>query len=256
MRRVGHTGTLDPFASGLLLILVGRATRLAQYLTRLTKEYVGTIKLGETTDTCDSTGEILARSDLWSAVEDQSIRDAALHLTGTYDQLPPAYSAKKIDGQRAYRLARRGEHVDLRPQEIQVFDFDILKRDGPLLRFYCRVSSGTYVRALARDLGRELGCGGHVESLRRESVGQFSVSESISLGEVSPSTSLRPSLEAVSHLPVVPVDDEVHRRIVHGQPVAVGCEEEGPVAVVAGGELVAIAIPVEGSLKPKVVLEG
>jgi tRNA pseudouridine55 synthase len=256
VRRVGHTGTLDPFASGLLLILVGRATRLAQYLEGLSKEYVGTIKLGETTDTCDSTGEILARSDMWSEVEDQRIHDAALQLTGTHDQVPPAYSAKKIEGQRAYRLARRGKQVKLKPQQIQVFEFDILERDGPLLRFSCRVSSGTYVRALARDLGRELGCGGHVESLRRRSVGPFNVNESIPLDDVSPATKLRPSVEAVAHLPVLPVNEELHRRIAHGQPVVVACEGEGPIAVVAGGKLVAIAVPVEGSLKPKVVLEG
>jgi tRNA pseudouridine55 synthase len=256
VRRVGHTGTLDPFASGLLVILVGRATRLAQYQTGLVKEYVGTIKLGETTDTCDSTGRILAQSDSWSAIDDQRIRDSALSLTGTHNQVPPAYSAKKVAGQRAYRLARRGEHVELEPQEIEVLSFDIVERAGALVRFYCRVSSGTYVRALARDLGAELGCGGHLQNLRRESVGPFNVSESISLDAVSPSIELRPPLEAVQHLPVFAADEELYRRLVHGQSVEVTCETEGPVAVVSDGGLAAIAMASEGILKPKVVLEG
>jgi len=240
----------------LLVILVGRATRLAQYLTGLVKEYVGTIKLGETTDTCDSTGRIVAHSDSWSTIDDQGIRDTALLLTGPHNQIPPAYSAKKVAGQRAYRLARRGEHVELEPHEIEVFSFDVVERAGALVRFFCRVSSGTYVRALARDLGEELGCGGHLQDLRRESVGPFNIRESILLDAVSPSIELRPPLEAVQHLPVFDADEELCRRIVHGQPVEAVCTTEGPVAVVLGGSLMAIATASGGILKPKVVLEG
>jgi tRNA pseudouridine55 synthase len=255
VKRVGHTGTLDPFASGLLVVLVGRATRLAQYLAELSKEYEGTIKLGEATDTCDSTGEIVERCDSWSAMDDERIREAARRLTGKYAQVPPAYSAKKVAGQRAYRLARRGEHVELEPQEVEVAEFEIHERQGPRLQFRCLVSSGTYVRALARDLGRELGCGAHLEVLRRQSVGPFRVSQSMTLADVDPSTRLRPSLEAVQHLPVVVVDEDTHRRIGHGQPVELTYLADGPVAVVAGESLVAIAVGAEGVLKPKVVLQ-
>ncbi len=255
VKRVGHTGTLDPFASGLLVVLVGRATRLAQYLAGLAKEYIGTIKLGEVTDTCDVTGEVLERSD-WSNVDDNEIHGTAKRLTGRYHQMPPVYSAKKVGGQRAYRLARRGEPVELEPREVEVFEFSIVEIDGPLVRFHCHVSSGTYVRALARDVGRELGCGAHLLDLRRESVGPFGVEEAVSIADVTRSTRVRPSLEAVPHLPVLQVDEELQRRLAHGQPVEAVCEAEGPVAIVAANGLVAVALASQGRLKPKVVLQG
>ena len=177
IRRAGHTGTLDPFASGLLVILLGRATRLSRFVVGLRNTYSGRIRLGETTDTGDLTGEVVESSDDWEAVADSDVEAAMGRLTGSLSQTPPSFSAKKVGGQRAYRLARRGEQVELPPCEVQVYRFQLQNRSGPLVEFSCEVGSGTYVRALARDLGAALGCGAHLQALRRQTVVPFNVDQ-------------------------------------------------------------------------------
>ncbi len=258
VRRVGHTGTLDPFATGLLVLLVGRATRLSQYLVGLRKVYEGTIELGVSTDTHDLTGHVIAEDNGWQSLGRERIDSDMARFLGCHLQRPPKYSAKKVGGQRAYRLARRGEEVDLPPREIEVFDFSLTGLVGAELQFSCDVSSGTYVRALARDLGKTLGCGASLKSLRRTSVGNFDVDRAQALSDIEKSSALiGPPVEAVSFLPRVSVESEdVRSKIVHGQPIPAVDEDAGVVALVVGEQLIAIAERRDDMFKPKVVLEG
>lgn len=256
-RRVGHAGTLDPFASGLLLVLVGRATRLAPYLVGLSKTYEGVVRLGESTETDDHMGRVVSRGE-WRALSDADIAGAMTTLTGQYAQQPPAYSARKVAGERAYARARRGEAVTLEARPVEVRRFALVARDGADVRFSAEVSSGTYVRALARDLGAALGCGAHLMSLRRVSVGSFTLSDAADVDEVRAGrVSPRPSLEAVRDLPRHGVDDAARTRIRQGQALEVpdAPYAAGPVALVAGDTLVAVAEMRAGRLEPRVVLE-
>ncbi len=256
IRRAGHTGTLDPFASGLLVILLGRATRLSRFVIDLRKTYSGTIRLGETTDTGDPTGEVVESSDDWETVTDSDVESAMGRLTGSLTQTPPSFSAKKVGGQRAYRLARRGEQIELSPCQVQVYRFQLHNRSGPLVEFSCEVGSGTYVRALARDLGAALGCGAHLQALRRQTVGPFNVDQAESLEELGATTALRPALEAVAHLPAIVIERELQAKVRHGQSIPSTADADGPVALVAEDELLAVAESRDGVLKPKVVLRG
>ncbi|MFC1544228.1 tRNA pseudouridine(55) synthase TruB [Gemmatimonadota bacterium] len=160
--KVGHAGTLDPFATGLLILLVGRATRLMQYLDDYPKTYRGTIRLGEKTDTCDPTGEIVARAsgDAVKNLTTEQIEEAFAGWTGEVEQIPPRYSAVKIGGEPAYKMARRGEDPDLEPRGVEVYRMSLISFEPPDVGFEVAVSTGTYVRALARDIGDDLGVGG------------------------------------------------------------------------------------------------
>ena len=257
IRRVGHTGTVDPFASGLLIVLVGRATRLAPYLVGLHKEYTGTIALGVTTTTDDRTGNTTTSSDMWRKLVDDDITRAMASLTGNYLQRPPAYSAKKIAGNRAHRLARRGETFTLEPHQVEVYRFDMVRRDRGFITFATEVSSGTYVRALARDLGEALECGAHLASLRRLRIGPFHVADAIALDALDAAANrLRPARDAVRHLATVELDEGLRAKVMHGRPVPDAGTGGEPVALVADGALVAIAERRGDVLKPTVVLEG
>ena len=258
MRRVGHTGTLDPFATGLLVVLVGRATRLSQYLVGLRKRYTGTLRLGATTDTHDLTGNVIKEDSGWDCITREQIDREVGALVGRYEQKPPKYSARKVGGRRAYRLARNGEVVCLPPKEIEVFEFAVTDVSGPDLTFHCDVSSGTYVRALARDLGRSLGCGAHLRSLRRISVGSFDIAQAQHLSDIGENTaSIGSPAKAVGHLPRHAIESEdVRRKVTHGQPIEAPDGNDSYVALVAGQELVAIAERRDGFFRPKVVMEG
>ncbi|NIN11581.1 MAG: tRNA pseudouridine(55) synthase TruB [Gemmatimonadales bacterium] len=255
-RRVGHTGTLDPFASGLLIVLVGRATRLARFLVGLPKCYTGTIQLGVETDTDDRTGTVTANSDDWRSVSDTAISDAMTALKGRVQQQPPPFSAKKLAGERAHRLARRGKPVDLQPREVEVGEFALMGREGPLMHFAAQVSSGTYLRALARDLGAALRCGAHLHQLRRTAVGPFRVEDAVAPEAVDRQrTPIHAPREAVQHLPTFELNDELRGKVVHGQPVPAADAVDDPVALVAHGRLVAVAERQGDLFKPRVVLE-
>ncbi len=254
VRRVGHTGTLDPFASGLLLVLTGRATRLAQFLVGLPKHYTGTIRLGAVTDTDDRTGAVLARDDGAMTVPDQRIRQVMEGLSGRQRQRPPAYSAKKTSGRRAYRLARHGEAVELPPSDVDVRRFEVLDRADTAVHFVAEVSSGTYLRALARDLGERLGCGAHLEDLRRTRVGHFDVAEAVPLAQLGQVTKVRPPLEAVPHLERRVLTDDERQAVTHGRAIPSGDVEASPVSLVSRDQLVAIAERAGDALKPRVVL--
>jgi tRNA pseudouridine55 synthase len=254
-RRVGHAGTLDPFATGLLVVLVGRATRLARFVLALRKSYSGTIRLGISTSTDDPTGEVIDRSDTWTTIGDGDIRAALVALSGRKEQRPPRYSAKSVAGRRAYRRARRGETFELEPTAVEVHRLELLTRRGPDLEIEAEVGSGVYLRALARDVGQQLRCGGHLHRLRRTAIGDFVVDQAVSL-EAFDRSSLRPASDAVAHLPAVQLDDESHVAVRHGRPITGRTTATGPVALYAGGDLVAVADPDGDLLRPSVVLEG
>jgi tRNA pseudouridine55 synthase len=254
-RRVGHAGTLDPFATGLLVVLVGSATRLARYLVGLPKVYAGVVRLGTTTATDDATGAVLATSDGCDTVSEAAIASAMMALTGERDQVPPAFSAKHSGGERAHRLARRGEPVTLAPQRVTVRHFTLEARAGRDLRFRAAVGSGTYIRSLARELGEALGCGAHLSELRRLSVGPFTVEEAVSLEAVRGETPrLLPVLLAVRHLPQAVIDAAARDRVRRGQALEAAFAAGGPVALTCDGDLVAVARPRDGRWQPEVVV--
>jgi len=183
-RKVGHAGTLDPMATGLLLILVARpATRLQDHFMSLRKAYRGTLRLGEQTPSHDTETEVTERTDP-SGITDTEIEAACRGFVGTINQVPPMYSAVKIDGERLYKKARRGEQVDRPPRQVTIFDLEVIERDGPDLRLRVECSKGTYIRSLARDLGADLGVGAHLTALRRTRIGPFHVEDAWSLSRL------------------------------------------------------------------------
>lgn len=238
-RRVGHTGTLDPFATGVLVILLGKATRLAQFLSGVDKEYEAIIRLGYSTDTGDRTGNPTpgppAKPDAWTEPE---IEAALQSLRGEIDQVPPMYSAKKVEGKKLYELARRGETVERKPIHVCIYEFAAISPGGQLIKdnldgtfdFHTRVScsSGTYVRTLAEDFGKRLYVGAHLAELRRTRVGDFSIDRAITLdelkihfGEESIGEVLVPPGAALSQLPFVHLTPEDVGRANHGREVKV-----------------------------------
>jgi len=257
-KRIGHTGTLDPFASGLLLLCIGRATRLAEFLSGLPKTYIADIMLDAFTDTDDRTGRRIRETDAWQSIDDARLRDALAHFTGTIRQVPPAYSAKKVGGERSYRAARRGESLDLQAVEVTIHALRILEFTPPLVRVEVDCSSGTYIRALARDVGAYLGTGGYLQELRRTRVGRFDVDDALPLDRIDdPATvadhAVSP-LDALRHLPRVDVDAATADRLRHGQRVPF----DGPLpdrdfVVASADHLVAIASGRDGVLHPRKV---
>lgn len=255
LRRVGHAGTLDPFASGLLLVLLGRATRLAQYLVGLRKTYEGRIRLGVVTDTDDRTGTVVRTSEEWRSLSDARLAGAMAEFLGVQLQRPPAYSAKKTSGQRAHRLARKGAAVELAPASVDVRRFDLRTREGASVTFVADVGSGTYLRALARDLGERLGCGAHLEDLRRTRVGTFPVESAVPWDALTgDAEAVRSPLEAVAHLPQRELVGAERDLVRHGRPLDPVGRADSPVALVADGVLVAVAHREGELLKPRVVL--
>jgi tRNA pseudouridine55 synthase len=244
-RRVGHTGTLDPFASGLLLLCVGRWTRLVQFLTGLDKTYDAVARLGVSTDTEDREGTVLEETSAWTGVTVQAVEDALGELRGDIVQTPPAFSAKKVGGIASHRRARRGQPVELAPQHVKVHELVLTDLDLPRVGFHVRCSSGTYVRSLARDLGRALGVGAHLVGLRRTAVGSFSVSSALPAARLDHARRVEDvwmtPLEALAHLPRVELSSAEVAAVRHGRPVpAVGGGPTGPAAATFGDRLVAV----------------
>jgi tRNA pseudouridine55 synthase len=250
-RKIGHTGTLDPFASGLLVLCVGGATRLSEYLTSLDKTYVAVARLGVSTDTLDRDGEIVATSDGWRGLTLDDVERALAGLRGDIEQVPPQFSAKKVAGEAMHRRARRGETTSLPPIPVTVHGLDLLGFEPPLLRLEVRCSSGTYVRALARDLGAALGVGAHLVELRRTAVGRFDVADAVTLEELDTPEAVRrvrvEPLDALAHLPTVEVEGEAMARLRHGQRIVVDGDahvriaDAGPEAPSAGPRLVSVS---------------
>lgn len=182
-QRVGHTGTLDPMATGVLPICIGRATRLARFLTASRKQYAGTLQLGVTTDTYDATGQT-RRQRPAGGIGLADVQGGAARLTGDLMQTPPAFSARKIKGQPMHRLARAGQDVPLKPTPVTVYRFEILGMEESVVRFEAETSPGTYIRSLAHDLGEILGCGAHLTALRRIASGSFGIDSAHTLADV------------------------------------------------------------------------
>jgi tRNA pseudouridine55 synthase len=256
-RAVGHTGTLDPFATGLLVVLVGRATRLARFLESRPKTYLAVARLGLRTTTDDLTGEPLGAPSL-EPVPERRVREGLAGLLGAQRQRPPQFSAKRIAGERSYRKARRGEAVTLADADIVVHALDLIAYRFPDLTFRATVSAGTYVRALARDLGERLGSGAHLISLRREAVGPLRVEDALPLEQLTPAGLLAPAA-VLDHLPRVTLDRAELQAVTHGRavldPRGEAESDQEPVALLAGGALIAVARPREGWLHPTVVLD-
>lgn len=202
IKKVGHAGTLDPMATGLLLILIGKATKASQYLMSMDKEYVGTVKLGVLTDSQDADGEITEERPVPPLSEAQ-VKTEMKFFIGDQYQTPPMFSAKKINGQKLYKLARQGKTVEREPRVIHISRFDLSDFAPPEFGFIVGTSKGAYVRTIAHDLGERLGCGGHLNKLRRTAVGQFRVEKASTIEELeamAPSTlrkQLIPVIQAV-----------------------------------------------------------
>ncbi|MFN2608588.1 MAG: tRNA pseudouridine(55) synthase TruB [Acidimicrobiales bacterium] len=259
-RQVGHAGTLDPSATGVLLVGLGAATRLLRFLSVLPKSYLGEVVLGAATSTLDADGDVVATFDMAGVTLDQ-VREAAAALVGDILQVPPMVSAVKVGGRRLHELARAGEEVERAPRPVTVFRFDVEPTGAPgVLRVAVECSSGTYVRSLAADLGRALGGGAHLRALRRTAVGPFTAAAAVALDDVGPAT-VRPPAAAVAHLPRVAVGPELAARIAHGavlerDEAAFG--GDGPWAVVDGGGTLLAVYEGRGDhhAKPAVVVAG
>ncbi|WP_136053635.1 tRNA pseudouridine(55) synthase TruB [Microbacterium sp. K24] len=222
-RKVGHAGTLDPMATGLLVIGIEGATRLLTYVVGADKTYEATIRLGQTTGTDDADGEIVSHAapDAWETVTDDAIVAGITTLTGEISQVPSAVSAIKVDGRRAYDRVRAGEDVVLAARDVVVSRFEVVaKREGEGfldLDVVVDCSSGTYIRALARDLGAGLGVGGHLTSLRRTRVGPFDVADAVGLDDLADARTLTPAQAASRILPPLPVSADEARDLRHGK---------------------------------------
>ncbi|HEY3104259.1 MAG TPA: tRNA pseudouridine(55) synthase TruB [Pyrinomonadaceae bacterium] len=282
-KRVGHTGTLDPFATGVLVVLVGRATRLAQFLSGAEKEYEATIRLGYATDTGDVTGQPVENEFHAKVASPQSLRkeeiDATItSLRGEIEQMPPMYSAKKIAGQKLYELARRGQEVERQPIRVTIHEIAALPASGELLkqnedgtqnlgiRVVC--SAGTYIRVLAEDVGRQLGTGAHLAELRRTRAGRFGIEQAVTLDELGKLTASELERVLISpdaallHLPSIALDDEQARRTLHGIDLRITREQadswhdRDAIRLTLEGELMAVGRfdASQGTVHPAVVL--
>lgn len=263
--KVGHTGTLDPSATGVLVVCLGRATRLVPFLQAGRKTYEARMQLGRTTTTLDADGDVTAERDA-SHIDEQTVCEALKRFVGPIEQIPPMVSAVKVDGERLHARARRGEVVDRAPRAVLVHDLvleDFVSGDFPEVGFLVSCSSGTYVRSLAADVGAVLGTGGHLVALRRLASGGAQVSEAVELpaleaaiagGELDrllldPAAALRQA-----DYPSVVIDDAAVKQLSHGRPIA-QTGHDGPVAAIdAAGRLIAVVSDHEGRARPRLVL--
>ncbi|MBH0055228.1 tRNA pseudouridine(55) synthase TruB [Salinibacterium sp. SWN139] len=251
-RKIGHAGTLDPMATGLLVLGVNNATRLLTYLVGLDKQYTATIRLGASSNTDDAEGELSETADAaaLAAVTDDAIAHAVANLTGAISQRPSSVSAIKVDGRRAYTLARAGEEVVLAERAVTVSAFEVLEiARGEFIDVKVRVdcSSGTYIRALARDMGEALGVGGHLTVLRRTRVGPFSVERASAVDEDLETKLVAPAVVARVLFDTVDLDDEQAADLAQGKQIALEPQGEGAIAAInAEGRLVGLLEIVDG----------
>jgi len=250
-RKVGHAGTLDPMATGLLLLGVESSTRLLTYLVGLDKEYTATIRLGQATTTDDAEGDIVTEADA-GALTDAVVAAAITGLTGEIAQVPSTFSAIKVDGRRSYDRARAGEEVALPPRPVTVSTFEVLaaRRAGELVDLDVRVavSSGTYVRALARDLGAALGVGGHLTALRRTRIGPFTVADAVDPEADLPAALRHPAEIARALFPVADLDERQAIDLAHGKRVRPGIADAAIVAAIAPGGRLAGLVSVQDGI--------
>ena len=253
IKAVGHTGTLDPFATGLLVVVVGGATRLARFVEAERKTYLATARLGFATTTDDATGEAIGEA--WAAEwPDRARVEAALErFVGRIEQRPPAYSAKKVAGVRSYALARQGRAVELKSAAVSIDRVAVVDYAAPVVSWRATVGPGTYLRAMARDLGESLGTGGHLIGLRRESVGSFAVADASALDGLTGTEPLIDPLVLLGSMARVPISAEEAVRLRHGQRVG-RAEGSDLAALVLQGQLVAVGAAADGAWQPVVVM--
>jgi len=260
IRRAGHTGTLDPRASGVLVVLIGPAVRLSEFVSAEDKRYQATIHLGSSTDTYDAEG-VTSQPDLPVDVSREAFTELLQQFIGEIEQVPPPYSAVKVQGERAYKLARRGEEVDLAPRIIHVHSLDLLEWAPPDVVIDVHCSSGTYVRSLAHDIGEQLGIGAHLVGLRRTRSGRFTLRDAVSLRRLREAFEqgtwaqhLIPAAEALADWPAVELDEVGLEKVRNGNPIPA---EEGAKglarAVSEQGDLVAIVELIGNEWKPRKV---
>jgi tRNA pseudouridine55 synthase len=266
-KSVGHLGTLDPMATGVLPVLIGKYTRLAQYFAQAEKSYTGSMRLGFATDTYDAEGAP-AGPDRWerynSGVTLGRVRAMAIRFRGEVEQTPPAFSAKKIGGKPAYELAREGKPVELKVEIVHVSSFVITGMEGATVTFTLTISAGGYVRSIVHDLGQDLECGAHLTSLRRTKAGVFAIEEAHTLDELQGLAENVPALEALCvhprmllpEMPPVAVDPEILGKIRNGAQVNLHEFSDAPLVKVFEGQsnLVAIAKRVAGTLFQPIVV--
>lgn len=232
VKKAGHTGTLDPFATGLMLLCLGKATKLARFFLNSIKTYEGVIRLGIETDTQDLTGLITASCNV-DNVSKVDVYSAFEKFKGTIRQNPPIFSALKHEGTPLYKLARRGKPVQKPARIVHIYDLDILDLCLPEIRFRVTCSGGTYIRALSADIGKELGCGGHLKALRRTKIHGFKIEEAVSLSDIEKIAELEyinarqaicsfliPMAQALKHMPEYRVNDNLAKKILNGIPIS------------------------------------
>ena len=264
-KSIGHLGTLDPMATGVLPLVLGKYTRLAQYFSSAEKSYSGAIRFGFSTDTYDAAG-VAAGPDLVPALTLDRVRASAVRFHGEMEQMPPPYSAKKIAGTPAYKLAREGKAVDLKPARVRIDSFAITGIEGTEAAFEMRISAGGYVRSVAHELGQDLGCGGHLSRLRRTQAGVFTLSEAHTLEEFEALAGIIEALEdlcvhprtLLPEMPSVTGDAVVLGRLRNGAQANLPEFSGAPMVKVFAGqrELVGIAKRVAGTLFQPVVVMG
>lgn len=259
IKKVGHAGTLDPMATGLLVLGIGRATRLLRFVQRMEKEYTAEAVFGVATDTLDAEGDEVGRSVM--RFKEDELTEAVATFIGTIPQVPPMVSAKKVGGKRLYDLARRGETVEREPVMVEVREIEVTgfrPGDFPTAGFRIVCGTGTYIRSLADDIARSLGGRAHLAQLRRTRIGHLSVEDAVRVDEES--ADLAPSLiamaDALAHLPAYDADAATASRVSHGQSIALAeMPLETDTRIVGpGGELLAIYAPRDEAARPEVVL--
>jgi tRNA pseudouridine55 synthase len=263
-KRVGHTGTLDPLATGVLVICMGKATRIAQYLEAGEKEYKAVMRLGVTTDTLDAQGRVL-ETRLYSPLDRSQLLHALQGFIGTVMQQPPAYSAIKVKGVASYKLARQGKAEPLKPRKITIFSIELTAYEDPFVSLTVKCSRGVYIRTLCADLGETLGPGAHLTSLERTRSGRFSTDCAVTLYELADLATagafgqiLVPMDEALAEFPAVTVDETNAGRLVHGNRVPwqgdLADMSVTPVRVYSpSGSFLALARAEKGEIRPELV---
>ncbi len=257
IRRIGHCGTLDPLASGVLVLCIGRLTRLSDWISRGDKEYVATFHLGAASSTDDAQGEIETTVGV-SLPTHQELEAAMVPLRGNLEQIPPAHSAVKVDGVRSYKRARRNEAIELAPRAVRVDRFEITAYEPPHLQVLVECGKGTYIRSLARDLGTALGCGAYVESLRRLRIGMMHADAAVSLASLQSNEAdalraayVEPRRALIGVLEPLDLDEYAGQAFVHGKAVSTDDKgEEQERAIFAGASLLGIGRVRDGLVAP------
>lgn len=263
-RRIGHTGTLDPLATGVLVLCAGKATRIARYLEAGEKEYKATMRLGVSTDTLDAEGQVVATKS-YTPLGKQQIIDVMKQFTGSIMQRPPAYSAVKVAGVPSYRLAREGKAELLKPRPITIFSIELTAFEDPLVSLRVRCSKGSYIRTLCADIGDALGMGAHLSALERTRSGRFSIDHSVALEQLQTMMAagtveqvVTPIDDALAEFPSVPISETETARVMHGNaiscpPSIANISSERVRLHSPAGRLLGLARIVAGVLKPDLV---